>query len=146
MMRAGRLSDFVSATIAEPRFRTVLLGTFAAAALVLALAGIYGVMAFAVTQQTREIGVRLALGAERAAVIRQVLGQGGTLILVGLTIGLTLSAFAASALDTLLFGIETLDVATYAVVILVLAATATLACAVPALRASRVHPVIAMRE
>jgi putative ABC transport system permease protein len=146
MTRAGRLSDFVSETMAEPRFRTVLLAVFAGAALILALAGIYGVMAFAVAQQTREIGVRLAIGAARSAVIRQVLGQGATLIAFGIVLGTSLAVLAARTLETLLFGVRTSDIATYGIVIALLAGTATLACTLPALRASRVPPVIAMRE
>ena len=146
MTQPGRLVDFISATVAEPRFRTVLLGVFAAAALILALAGIYGVMAFAVSEQTREIGVRLALGADRAAVLRRILGQGGTLTAAGLLAGLGLAALAARTLESLLFGVQVSDAATWIAVIVLLAITATAACAIPAARASRVPPVIAMRE
>jgi putative ABC transport system permease protein len=146
MTRAGRVSDFVAATISEPRFRTVLLSAFAAAALLLALAGIYGVMAFSVTQQVRDIGVRMALGAERGRVLREIMGQAGTLILAGLGIGLGLAAIANRSLVALLFGVEPGDAATYLAVSALLAAAALAACLAPALRASRVQPVIAMKE
>jgi putative ABC transport system permease protein len=146
MLRAGRLGDLVSANIAEPRFRTVLVVLFAAAALLLALSGIYGVLAFTVSRQTRAIGVRMALGAGRARVLREVLRQGGTLIALGLGLGLAGSIAATRALAGLLFDIATTDAATWAGLSLLLVLAALAACWVPARRASRVEPVIAMRE
>jgi putative ABC transport system permease protein len=146
MQRAGRLGDLVAAHVAEPRFRTVLVAVFAIAALALALSGIYGVMAFAVSRQTHAIGVRMALGAGRGRVRADVLRQGGTLIALGLGLGLAGSIAATRALTGLLFGIATADGATWAVVTLLLVLAALAACWVPARRASRVEPVIAMRD
>jgi ABC-type antimicrobial peptide transport system permease subunit len=103
-------------------------------------------MAFAVTQRTREIGVRMALGAGRARVLGAVLGRGALVTAIGLALGLTAAVFATRALETLLFGIGLADPLTYVGVAALLAATAVLACWSPARRASRVEPVIAMRD
>ena len=144
--QTGLLSDFVAASVAEPRFRTALLAAFAAAALLLALAGIYGVMAFAVTQRTREIGVRMALGADRTRVLTAVLRQGALITGLGLGLGLSGAVFSTRALESLLFGVGRTDLFTYVAVTALLAMTAVVACWSPARRASRVEPVIAMRE
>ena len=130
---------------AQNRFRAVLLTTFALAALLLAAIGIYGVVSFAVTARTREIGIRIALGAERARVQRLVIGEGLALVGVGVVIGL-LGAFAgARVLRAFLFDLTPSDPVTYAAIIVVLGVTAVLASWVPALRASRVDPVGALR-
>jgi len=146
VLRAGRLEDLISSGISGPRFRTVLVGVFAAAALVLALSGIYGVMAFAVSRQTHSIGVRMALGAERGRVLGEVLRQGGVLVALGLGLGLAGSLAATRMLADLLFDVGAVDRATWAAVSLLLALTAMAACWVPARRASRVEPVTAIRE
>ena len=119
---------------------------FAAAALLLAVLGVYGVMAYAVSQRQREIGVRLALGAAPGGIRRLVLGQGGRLALAGVSLGL-LAALGLSRLVTrLLFGIGAFDMPTYVAVPLVLGGMALLACWLPARRAMRVDPLVAMRE
>ena len=146
VLRPGRLGDLISARIAEPRFRTVLVAVFGAAALILALSGIYGVMAFAVSRQTHAIGVRMALGAGRTRVRAEVLRQGGLLIALGLGLGLAGSLAATRALSGLLFDIAAADALTWTMVTLLLALAALAACWVPARRASRVEPVIAMRD
>jgi ABC-type antimicrobial peptide transport system permease subunit len=139
------MTQRASLATAQNRFRAVLLTTFALAALLLAAIGIYGVVSFAVTARTREIGIRIALGAERARVQRLVIGEGLALVGVGVVIGL-LGAFAgARVLRAFLFDLTPSDPVTYAAIIVVLGVTAVLASWVPALRASRVDPVIALR-
>jgi putative ABC transport system permease protein len=136
----------VSSSIAHPRFRTFLLVCFAALAGVLALVGIYGVMAFAVAQRTHEIGVRMALGAARRAVLSDVLARGFRLVAIGLVLGAALAAAASRLLTSMLFEVQPLDPTTYAGTALLLAAGATVACWAPAHRASRVDPMVTLRE
>lgn len=136
--------------IAEPsaarRFPLGLLGGFAALALTLAVIGIYAVASYSVSQRTREIGVRMALGAPPAAVIRLVLQQGGRPIAVGIGVGLLAAAATAFAMRKLLFNVAPLDVPTFALVPIGLGAAAMLACLLPARRATRVDPVTALRS
>jgi putative ABC transport system permease protein len=139
------MSQIVDESLAGDRFFTVLYAGFAALALLLAAVGIYGVMAFAVAQRTHEIGLRLALGARRNQVLRMVLTEGMRLALLGLAFGL-LGAFAvARILKGLLYGVATLDSGTFALVALTLFASAVLASYLPAWRASRVDPLVALR-
>jgi predicted permease len=134
-----------SVATAKNRFRATLLTAFALAALLLAAIGIYGVLSFAVTARTREIGIRMALGAERASVQRLVIGEGLALVAVGAVIGLAGAFAGARVLRTFLFDLTPSDPVTYAAIVVVLGVTAVLASWVPALRASRVDPVIALR-
>jgi len=127
------------------RFALTLFEAFALAALVLAAAGIYGVLAGSVVERTREIGVRAALGASRAEIVSLVLGQGLRLTALGIVLGLAAATIATQALVTLLFGISRLDPVTYAGVIVLLALTAAVACAIPAWRAARVDPATTLR-
>jgi putative ABC transport system permease protein len=122
-----------------------LLGTFAALALALASVGLYGVMALSVTQRTRELGIRLALGASRQKVFRLVLGQGVTLITIGIGLGLIGAIAASRALSSLLYGVGALDVPALAIAITSLAFVALLACWLPARRATLVDPIQALR-
>jgi putative ABC transport system permease protein len=137
--------SYLSATLAQPRFNGMLLGVFAGAALALTAIGLYGVMAFTVSQRTREIGVRMALGAERFDVLRLVLAQGMKLALLGGAIGL-IAAFGLTRLvKSLLFGVSATDPLTYAGVAALGAGVALLACYIPARRAAKVDPMIALR-
>jgi putative ABC transport system permease protein len=123
----------------------VLLGTLAALAVALAAAGIYGVMAYTVAQRTREIGIRVALGARPGSVLRLVMGQSALLSVAGVVIGLAGAMRTTTYLQGLLFGLTPLDPATFAGVALLFLAVATLASFVPALRATAVDPSVALR-
>jgi putative ABC transport system permease protein len=122
-----------------------LIGVFALVALVLSAVGLYGVIAYAVAHRTREIGIRVALGADSASVSRLVLGEGLMLTVLGLGIGLVGAAFSTRALAALLFGLSPLDPVTFAVIAALLVVTTLLAAYVPARRALRIDPVDALR-
>jgi len=136
----------ISLSVAQPKFRTFVVSGFAILGTVLALVGIYGVMGFAVAQRTREIGIRMALGAHRSAVLRDVLAEGARLIVTGLMIGAGGGIAASRVASGLLFQITPLDAPTWIAVALLLSAGAILACLVPAGRASRVAPLVALRN
>jgi putative ABC transport system permease protein len=139
------LEDLVDENLASRKMQASLLSGFAALALLLVTLGIYAVLSFAVTQRTQEIGVRVALGAQPGDVLRMIFSQGLKLFLIGATIGLA-AAFALSrALVHLLFGVSAYDPASFAGVMILLAAVAVLACYLPARRATRVDPLIALR-
>jgi putative ABC transport system permease protein len=146
------LSEFMSMTqrvsdsVATPRFRTLLLGIFAALALILAASGIYGVMSYSVAQRTREIGIRMALGAGRGAILNLVLGQTLKLTLVGVGIGLAATWGLTQLLASSLYGVTPHDALTLAVVSILLSAVAMLASYIPARRAMRVDPLVALRH
>ena len=139
------LEQQVWSSVARPRFYAVALGLFASLALALASVGVYGVMAYSVSQRTREIGIRMALGARGHEVLRLVLGQGVALAGVGMLLGLIGAALLSRYLDRLLFGLTPLDPVTFLLVSLVLAAVAVFACYVPASRAMRLDPAKALR-
>jgi putative ABC transport system permease protein len=144
--QAATMQEKISSTLEQSHFDTFLLAVFAATALLMASIGVYGVLSYLVTQRTREIGIRMALGATRTQVVREVLGQGGRLIGAGLLVGLA-GAFATTrVLKSLLFGVHPFDLATFSAVGLVLAAVAIVASYVPARRASLVDPMVALRH
>jgi ABC-type transport system, involved in lipoprotein release, permease component len=139
------MEDLISASLAQRRFAAQLIGLFGALALFLSGIGIYGVMAWSVSQRSREIGIRLALGADTGAILRWILGQGMRLTLVGVTVGL-LGAFAMTRLlRGLLFEVAPSDPLTYVCVAGLLAVVALLACYIPARRATKVDPIVALR-
>lgn len=139
------MADRVGQSMARERFATWMLGAFAVFALILAVVGVYGVLSHLVTQGTHDIGVRMALGAERSRIQRMVLRQGLELTGVGVVLGLIGAAAVTRVMSSLLFGVSTTDPATFVAVPLVLLATAMLAGYVPARRATRVDPVTALR-
>jgi putative ABC transport system permease protein len=139
------LERLVATSVARQRFYAVLLSVFAGVAGLLAAIGIYGVLAYAVVQRTQEIGVRMALGAERRQVLGLVLGKGLMLTAIGVTVGLAGAAAGARSLQTMLFGIEPLDPRTFLAVGVAFALVALLASYLPARRATKVDPMVALR-
>jgi ABC-type antimicrobial peptide transport system permease subunit len=145
MSQVMTLDEVMSRSVAQPRFALVLLGAFAALALMLAIVGIYGVLSYLVSQRTREIGIRLALGAAPGQVVRAVLFQGTRIAAAG-TLGGVLAAWLLSgSIAGLLYGVTPHDPATFATTAGVFIGVAALACWLPAARAARVHPVEAIR-
>jgi putative ABC transport system permease protein len=144
-VRASTMEGTLQTASATPRFRTFLLVVFAAVALVLAVAGVYGVMAYTVSQRVPEIGVRVALGASPADILTMVIGQGARLAGVGLAVGVVLALAASRLLQGLLFGVTARDPAILGTVVAVVAVAALGACYVPGRRALRVEPVAALR-
>jgi predicted permease len=140
------MSDRMSGSMARQRFATTMLGAFAAFALVLAIVGIYGVMSHLVAQGSRDIGIRMALGAERRGILLMVLRQGTELTIAGVVAGLLGAIALTRVMASLLFGVSATDVMTFSIVPIVLIGTAILATYIPALRATRVDPTVALRE
>jgi ABC-type antimicrobial peptide transport system permease subunit len=137
--------DLVSTSTAQRRLTTALIGLFAGLALLLAAVGIYGVMSYAVSQRTQEIGIRMALGANRTTILGLVLRQGLLLAGIGVTLGLGAAVALRGVVKNLLFEVSTFDLSIYAAIIGLLVAVAIVACVFPARRASRVDPMIALR-
>ena len=140
------MSDRMSASMARQRFAMTMLGMFAAFAMLLAVVGIYGVMSHLVAQGSHEIGIRMALGAERSGILLMVLRRGTELTVAGVVAGLLGAVAVTRVMASLLFGVSATDVMTFAIVPVILIATALLATYIPALRATRVDPTVALRE
>jgi putative ABC transport system permease protein len=140
------MDQYVSAAVASPRFDSILLGGFSALALILAAVGIFGVISYSVTQRTREIGLRVALGAKTGRVMRLVIAQGMALAGIGIGIGIAGALAVTRVLQTLLFGVTATDPATFAGVSALLALVALAACYLPARRAALVDPMEALRH
>jgi len=139
------MDEWVNRSTATPRYRTTLLGLFAAIAMILAATGIYGVMSYSVAQRTHEIGIRMALGARQGDVRRMVVGQGMLLVAVGLGIGLLTAFGVTRVMNTLLFQVTAKDPLTFLAVAGLLSIVAFVACFIPARRATKVDPLTALR-
>ncbi len=144
--RTQTLEELLGTSVAPRKFNMMLLGIFAGVALVLAAVGLYGVMSYSVSWRTHEIGIRMALGAKRSDVLRLVVRQGMTMTIIGVALGL-IGAFSMSrVLAGLLHGVSATDPLTFAGVSIVLLTVALLACLIPARRATRVNPIVALRS
>jgi putative ABC transport system permease protein len=139
------MTEVVARSVWQPRLYTALFGVFAAVALILAAVGIYGVMSYAVTQRTREIGLRMALGAQKQDVLKLVVGHGVVITAIGIGAGLGAAVGLTRLMSSLLFGVTATDPITFAAVSVVLAGVALGACFVPAVRAAKVDPMVALR-
>jgi putative ABC transport system permease protein len=146
LANVNTMDQWLSNSAAQPRLNTVLLTSFAAVALLIAAIGIYGVLAYSVNQRTREIGLRMALGATPRSVLQLIVGQGMKVVLIGVGIGLAGGLALGRAVSSLMFGVQVRDPATFSVVAVVLTAVALAACIIPARRAARVDPMVALRE
>ena len=137
--------DALGQSISQERFHTFLLASFSAIALMLAAIGIFGVISYSASQRTREIGIRIALGAERRDILRLILGQGTRLALFGLGIGVVAAFLLTHLMSSLLYGVSATDPVTFGSVTIILLAVALIACYIPARHAMHVDPVVALR-
>jgi len=143
--RIATMTQLLANSVAQPRFNTFVIGLFSALAFILSAIGIYGVISYDVAQRTGEIGVRMALGARRVDVLRMILGHGLALTLGGLVLGIFGALLLTRFLSTLLFDIRPTDLPTYIAASLLLLAVAIAACLIPARRATKVDPLVALR-
>ena len=143
---AETMERVVADSHAGDRFSTVLFASFAGVALLLAVLGIYGVMAFLVAQRTHEIGLRIALGAGRRHVLQMVMGEGLRLAAIGLAVGAVGAWLVGRSMQSMLYGAQSIDLAAFSAVGAILVASALLACCIPARRAAWVDPIVALRE
>jgi putative ABC transport system permease protein len=140
------MGDWIGEAVARPRMTTFLMGLFALVAAVLATVGLYGVLSYAVARRVREIGLRMAIGADGGRVLGMVVRQGMTLVLGGLAVGLVAAVFAGRLLTSLLFEIAPVDAVSFGGAVVLLAVASLAACFLPAWRATRVAPADALRE
>ncbi|MGC1768977.1 MAG: FtsX-like permease family protein, partial [Candidatus Acidiferrales bacterium] len=140
------MDKIIARSLADRRFALELLGLFAAVALLLAAIGIYGVMAYSFSQRTHEVGIRIALGAQRADILRMALSEGMQIVAIGLATGLAGAAIMTRLFRSMLFNVAPADPITFATAAAILAAVALMACYIPAQRATQVDPLTALRE
>jgi putative ABC transport system permease protein len=145
VFNVATVPDMIATSMTTTTFQTFLLGVLAGLALLLASVGIYGVLSYVVTQRTNEIGIRLALGAGRGNVLWMIMRQGLVLTIIGIAAGLAGTFAAVSLLSSLLYGVKSTDPATFIAVSIVMGVVAMIACMVPAFRATRVDPMVALR-
>jgi putative ABC transport system permease protein len=138
-------ADALGQSISQERFRAFLLGSFSVIALVLAAVGIYGVISYSASQRTHEIGIRMALGAQRRDVLRLILGEGAKLAMLGLGLGVGLALLLTRLIASMLYDVSATDPLTFGAVVIVLLGVAVTACYIPARRAMRVDPMVALR-
>jgi putative ABC transport system permease protein len=139
------MTEVVSRSVWQPRLYAILFGVFAAVALALASIGVYGVMAYSVSERTREIGVRVALGAQRRDVLKLVMAQGMSLTMIGAGVGLGAALALTRLMRSMLFEVSATDPLTFAALAVLLSVVAMLACYMPARRATKVDPIVALR-
>ncbi len=139
------MHQFLASAVAARRFNMVLIGVFAATALLLAAAGLYAVIAYLVSQRTREIGIRLALGATPRHILRLMMGKGMKLTLIGVAIGFVGAIAITRLMRSLLFAVAPTDLMTFGISAIVLIVVALMACFIPARRATKVDPLVALR-
>jgi putative ABC transport system permease protein len=140
------MDEIIARSVADRRFSLELLSIFAAVALLLAAIGIYGVMSYSFSQRTHEVGIRIALGAQRLDILRMAVGEGMKIVVIGLGLGLVGAAIVTQFFRSMLFNVAPIDPLTFASVAAILAGVALFACYVPARRATRVDPLVALRE
>lgn len=145
LARVQTMDQLIADSVVEQKFRTWLVGAFAGLALLLAAIGIYAVISYSVAQRTREIGVRIALGANSASVLKMVLGQGMKLAAIGLGIGILVALAVTRVMRSLLYSTSTTDPLSFLVTTAVLLGVVVLACYIPARRATKVDPIVALR-
>ena len=145
LVKVRTMQENIATSVSDSHFRTVLLGIFAASALLLSLIGLYGLIAYSVSQRTSEIGVRMALGAQRNDILKMVVGQGLKLVLTGVALGLVGALALSQLLKQFLFGVVPNDPATFIGVAVILTVVAAVACWIPARRATRVDPIVSLR-
>src|SRR5580700_1683453 len=145
MYEAITMEEIIAESLAARRFSMILLGIFATLALLLSSIGIYGLISYVVGQRTREIGIRMALGAQRRTVLWLILGEGMKMAMIGVVVGIVAAAGLTRLMSQLIYGVSAADPVTFAGVTIVLTAVAFVACYVPARRAMRVDPMVALR-
>ena len=143
--RAKQMEEYVAASVAQRRFTSVLCTVFAGAGLLLAIVGLFGVMSYSVAQRTHEIGVRVAVGAAKTDILQLILKEGMGITIVGIVVGLVGTLAVSTILKSQLYGVSARDPLTFLGVILLLAMVALAACYIPARRATRVDPMVALR-
>jgi ABC-type antimicrobial peptide transport system permease subunit len=139
------MQDVLAQSVLRRKFAMLLLSIFAGFATLLAAIGLYGVISYSVAQRTKEIGIRMALGGQRTDMVRMVLRQSGTLVLIGMLVGVPVALAATRLLGTMLYGVGATDILTYLLVLALLGASAFFASIIPAFRATKVDPMIALR-